>query len=202
MTRLDLDPDLERLGDALRASTTIDLAREQRAGRPAPVGRGRSADTVLATRARRTRPRPRVLAGGTLGLAGAAAALTLALSATATAPAFAVTRNGDGSVTVQINEETALPQANAKLTAMGIHEQVTIYMGTGPATVSGPVSCTPAPGANLPGPPLKVLVGKDGTEVISPGQSAGNTGVGTWHLARCSVSGGAGSGSTGNSGAG
>ena len=27
MTRLDLDPDLERLGDALRAPTAIDLAR-------------------------------------------------------------------------------------------------------------------------------------------------------------------------------
>lgn len=32
MTRLDLDPDLDRLGDALRASAAMDLAREEHAG--------------------------------------------------------------------------------------------------------------------------------------------------------------------------
>ena len=194
MTRLDFDPDLERLGEALRASTTIDLAREERAAR------GRHADAVLATRSRRTRPRPRVLAGSTLGLAGVGAALALALSATASPPAFAVTRNGDGSVLVNINEQQAIPQANQKLTAMGIHEQVAIYIATGPAAVSGPVDCTPAPGANLSGPPLKVLVGNDGTEVIGPGQTAGNTGEGTYHLDRCVVTGDTGSGNTGNTG--
>jgi hypothetical protein len=128
--------------------------------------------------------RPSVLAGSTLGLAGVGAAIALALGAAST-PAYAVTTNGDGSVLVTINQTSALPQANAKLTAMGIHEQVTIYMATGPATVSGPVSCTPAPGASLPGPPLKVVVGKDGTEVIKPGTTGDNTGVGTWHLNHC-----------------
>lgn len=39
--------------------------------------------------------------------------------------------------------------------AMGIHERVTIYMATGSAAVSGPVNCTPAPGANLSGPSLR-----------------------------------------------
>ena len=68
MTRLDFDPDLERLGEALRASATIDLAREERAARP----------TGVATRTRRTLRRPRLLAGGTLGLAGIGAALVLA----------------------------------------------------------------------------------------------------------------------------
>ena len=37
-----LDPDLERLGEALRASTAIDLAREEQAARPA-VHRPRTA---------------------------------------------------------------------------------------------------------------------------------------------------------------
>src|SRR5579863_9680933 len=75
----------------------------------------------------RPRLRPRVLAGSTLGLAGGGTALVLALGAASSTPAYAVTTNGDGSVLVTINQNSALPQANAKLTAMGIHEQITIY---------------------------------------------------------------------------
>ena len=154
--------------------------------------------------------RPRVLAGSMLGLAGVGTALVLTLGASSL-PAYAVTTNGDGSVLVTINQVSALPQANAKLTAMGIHEQVTIYMAPGAAAVSGPVTCSPALGANVSGPPLKVLVGKDGTEVIRPGQTsgntglgqtAGNTGVGTYHLDHCVVTGDTGSASSGNTGAG
>jgi hypothetical protein len=148
---------------------------------------------------RARRPRPRVLAGSTLALAGAGAALTLGLTATGSTPAYAITKNGDGSVLVTINQNSALPQANAKLTAMGIREQITIDMASGAAAVSGPVSCTPAPGvSNLPGPPVKVLVGTNGTEVID----SGNTGAGTWHLAACHLTGDTGSGNTGNTGAG
>ncbi len=148
---------------------------------------------------RARRPRPRVLAGSTLALAGAGAALTLGLTATGSSPAYAITKNGDGSVLVTINQNSALPQANAKLTAMGIREQITIDMASGAAAVSGPVSCTPAPGvSNLPGPPVKVLVGTNGTEVID----SGNTGAGTWHLAACHLTGDTGSGNTGNTGAG
>jgi hypothetical protein len=54
MTRLDFDPGLERLGEALRASTTIDLAREERAARPS------------------RRARPRLLAGATAAAAASA----------------------------------------------------------------------------------------------------------------------------------
>ncbi len=150
----------------------------------------------------RTRARPRVLAGSSLGLVGVGAALVLALSGSAAPPAFAITRSGDGSVLVNINQLQSLPAANHKLTAMGIHEQVTIYMASGAAAVSGPVTCTPARGANLSGPQLKVLVGKDGTEVIGTGQSAGNTGEGTFHLDHCVVTGDTGSGNTGNTGTG
>jgi len=190
MTRLDLHPDLERLGDALRASTAIDLAREERAPR--------HANAVAPTRPRWTRPR--LLAGATGAVAATAAAVTLLFSASTSPPAYAVTTNGDGSVLVQINRLESLPAANQKLTSMGIHEQVVIYMATGPAAASGAVTC--ARGANVSGPPLKVLVGKDGTEVIAAGQTAGNTGEGTYHLDRCTVIGDTGSSNSGNTGTG
>jgi hypothetical protein len=128
--------------------------------------------------------RPRVLAGSTLGLAAVGTAVGLVLSAAGGTPAFAVTTNGDGSVLVTLNHATALPGANAQLTAMGIHEQIEIEMAMGAARVSGPVTCAPARGgSNLP--LVKVLLDKNGTEVILPGTTGGNTGVGTWHLAAC-----------------
>ncbi len=206
MTCRDFDPDLERLGEALRASTAIDLAREERAARPSGAGPARHADAVVATRARRRRPRPRVLAGSTLGLVGVGAALVLALSGSAAPPAFAITTEGDGSVLVHLNQNQNLPQVNQKLAAMGTGEQITIYEATGAAPVSGAVTCTPGPGAGPPRTSVKVLQGTDGTEVISPGQTGDNTGVGTWHLARCTVAPasdtGPGTGNTGNTGAG
>jgi len=146
--------------------------------------------------------RPRLLAGSTLGLASVGAALVLVLGAAGSPPAYAITTNGNGSVLVTINLGSSLPQANAKLTAMGINEQVTIYMAPGAANVSGPVNCTPGPGAGVPNPPVEVLVGTDGTEVIASGQTADNTGMGTWHLARCTVAPDTGTGAgTGNPGA-
>ena len=194
MTRLELDPDLERLGQALHASATIDLAREKPASRP--IG------------ARRIRLRPRALAGGTLGLAGVGAALLLAVGGSTAPPAFAITKSGDGSVLVKLNyaQNLNLPQVNRELAQMGTHEQITIYMASGAASVSGPVTCTPGRGAGQPNPAVKVLVGKDGTEVIAPGESGGNTAEGTFHLDHCTVAPasdtGPGTGNTGNTGAG
>jgi hypothetical protein len=179
-----IPPSLERFGDDLNRAAHRELST--------PSG---------PVRARIRRPRPRLLAGGTLGLAGVSTALVLAMGGSAAAPAFAITKEGDGSVLVNINAGQDLPAANQKLTAMGIDEQVTIYMAIGPAAVSGPVTCTPAPGASSPsGPPVKILVGTDGTEVIGPGESAGNTGEGTFHLDHCVVAGDTGSGNTGNTG--
>jgi hypothetical protein len=179
MTRLDFDPDLERLGEALRASITIDLAREHQAAhanRPGP---------------RRARlPRPRLLAGSTLGLAGVGAALVLILGGSSAPPAYAVTRANDGSVLVRLNYGTDqnLPQVNQRLAELGTHEQIGIAMATGPARTDGAVTCTPVPGAaSTSGPPVKVLVGANGTEVIGQGESAGNTAQGTFHLASCGV---------------
>jgi len=186
MTRLDFDPDLERLGDALHASATIDLAREERA------------DAVPAPRARPTRLRVPVIAGSTLGLAGVGAALLLALGGTAaTTPAFAITKDANG-VLVRLNytSDQNLPQVDAKLASMGIHERVGIQMAPGAATVSGPVTCSQGPGA---GTPVRVLVGANGTETIAAGQSAGNTAEGSFHLVSCFTSSDTGSGNTGNS---
>jgi hypothetical protein len=144
--------------------------------------------------------RPRVLASSTLALAGVGTALALTLTATGSTPAFAITTNANGSVLVTVSQDEDIVQANAKLTAMGIHEQFDIYMASGPAITSGPVSCTSEPGVS--GPQLEVLLDKDGTEVIKPGTTGDNTGVGTWHIRSCKTfkTGDTGTG-TGNSGA-
>ena len=52
-----------------------------------------------------------------------------------------------------------------------------------------------------PGPTVKVLVGTDGTEVISPGESGGNTAEGTFDPNHCTVAPDSGSATTGNTGA-
>ena len=149
--------------------------------------------------------RPRILAGSTLGLAGVVAALLVVLGGSAAPPAFAITKQGDGSVLVKLSyvQNENLPQVDQKLKEMGTHEQITIYMAPGAATVNGPVTCTPATGAESPsGPQVKVLVGTDGTEVVGSGQSAGNTAEGSFHLDHCVVTSDTGSGNSGNTGAG
>lgn len=189
MTRLDLDPDLRRLGDALRATTAIDLAREQQA-RPISDRRGRHQADARATP---TRLRPRTLAGGTLGLAGVGAALVIALSAGgATAPpAFALTRHSDGSLTVNLdNPGQGLIGINRKLAAMGTNEHINFAMAQGPAAVTGPVDCVPTPaGATVSGPSVQVTVGPGNSNMETI--ASGNTGAGTWHVASCTRSDGA-----------
>jgi hypothetical protein len=142
--------------------------------------------------------RPRVLVGSTLGLAAVVTALVLALGGSTAAPAFAVTKNSDGSVLVTLNNATDLnlPQLNAKLAAMGLHEGVTIYMAPGAASVTGPVNCTQGPGDDTP---VEVLVGTNGTETIIPGQSTVESGAhGSYHLDRCVVTGAGDAGESGN----
>ena len=148
------------------------------------------------------RRRPRVLAGSTLAVAGVGAAVALVLTSTSSTPASAavtVARVSDGSILVTLNQpgSQALHQADQKLAAMGLNEGIVIYMGSGPAAVSGPVTCAPEPG--IPNQPtVKVLVGTNGTEVIRPGTTPGNTGVGTWHLNSCNLA--SNTGGTGNTG--
>lgn len=138
--------------------------------------------------------RPRLLAGGSLGLAGIAAVAALALSGGAAAPAFAVTRQADGHVLVTVSSAQGLPGADRQLLAMGINEEVNYSTAPGPATSSAPVACEsvagPGTGYHTPsgyeavkpsGPPVRMLVGSDNTQVVPSGQS----GAGTVHLATC-----------------
>jgi hypothetical protein len=136
--------------------------------------------------------RPRVLAGGSLGLVGIGAGLVLALSAGgAAAPtqAFAITEHHDGSVLVQLNSQEDLGQANQKLAAMGINEQITLYTNPTPTANRGVENCTAAPGAPAPNPPIKLSVNTN---------DADNTGV--TGAVTCVVEHGSGSGSSAPSG--
>jgi hypothetical protein len=113
------------------------------------------------SRARGFLRRPRVLAGGSLGLAGIGAGLLLALGAGgAAAPtqAFAISKHSDGSVLVQLNSQEDLGQANQKLAAMGINEEITLYPNPNPTADRGVDNCTAAPGTSAPDPPIKLSV--------------------------------------------
>ena len=167
--------------------------------------REHGADLVAGSRPGPGRARrPRVIAGSTLALASAGAAVALVLTSTSSTPASAavtVAKASDGSILVTINRpgSQAVSQADQKLRAMGFHEGIVLDMGSGPAAVTGTVTCTPEPG--IPNQPtVKVLVGTNGTEVINPGTTPGNTGVGTWHLNFCNLA--SDTGGTGNTGAG
>lgn len=134
-----------------------------------------------------TRARSGVLAASTLALAGVAAAGVFALSGSAAPPAFAITRTGDGAVLVKLNRLESLPDANRHLAEMGIREQVVVAVARGTAPVAGPVDCAPEAGARLSGPPLKVLMGNDGTEAVGPTHSGGISGADTYHVYRCVI---------------
>jgi hypothetical protein len=148
---MTIDMKLEELGDRLERYAAADLRSEQRA---------RGAVTMWARRRR-----PRVLAGSSLGLACAGAAVLVALSGTAaTSPAFAITRHDDGSVLVQLNHQEDIGQANQKLTAMGINEQITLYLNSTPTDAAAPGDCIPGPGAGVPNPPIRVVVNTDNAD--------------------------------------
>ena len=181
MTRLDFDPDLERLGEALRASTTIDLAREEQAHTLRSTTEPRSAAHRL---------RPRVLAGGTLGLAGVGAALVLALGGSTAPPAFADHEQqrwlGVGEAQLHHRPEPSPGEREARRDGDPRADQDRdgdrpgnnqrpgdLYAGAGRVEHVG------AAGEGARGP--------NGTEVISQGESAGNTAEGTFHLASCGV---------------
>jgi hypothetical protein len=136
--------------------------------------------------------RPRVLAGGSLGLVGIGAAVLLALGAggaAAPSKAFAITQHHDGSILVQLNSQEDLGQANQKLAAMGINEQIALYPSTNPTAYRGVEDCTAAPGASAPNPPIKLSV------VTNDADNTGVTGA-----VKCVVEQGSGSSSSAPSG--
>jgi hypothetical protein len=157
---------------------------------------------------------PRVIAGGTLALAVAGTALGLSLTSaggttasttggtTLVTAAYTITTHSNGSILVKFGQQESVNAVDQKLNAL-IKEEAVFRFASGPAPVSGPVTCTPGE-PNMKGPQVKVLLGADGTQVIAPGATVGNTGEGTWHIASCSVipTADIGKGGTGNTGAG
>ncbi len=73
---------------------------------------------------RHWRARPRMLAGTSLGAAVLAIAAALIFGAASSSPAFAVTRNHDGTYTVQIHAWSAIGAANNALHGMDAHAVV------------------------------------------------------------------------------
>src|SRR5215472_17218033 len=141
--------------------------------------------------------RPGLIAGSTLALAAAGTALGLGLTSTsgstpaggikkACTAAYTITEKSDGSVLVQVNQQKSILAADAKLSSMGIQLKVAVFPKPGAATRSGPITCKPVDGAPKQ-PQVQVLLGTNGTEVIAPGTTGDNTGVGTWHLDSCVV---------------
>jgi hypothetical protein len=114
------------LDDRLRAADPLDPSslpteaetdaalRQLLAQRPAP------AHGWLTFR----RPHTRVLVSATAATAAVCAGLLLALSATTSPPAFAVTRNANGSVTVQLAKLSGIAGANHRLAALGIRARI------------------------------------------------------------------------------
>jgi len=136
---------------------------------------------------------PRVIAGGTLALAVAGTALGLGLTSTGgtaggtsvVTAAYTITTHSNGSILVKMGDQESVNAVNKQLNAM-IKEYAILRFEPGPAPVSGPVTCTPGD-PNMGGPQVSVLLDADGTQVIAPGTTGDNTGVGTWHIGSCSV---------------
>jgi hypothetical protein len=177
-----------------------DLAREHGSDL-APPGSAR-------TRARR----PAVIAGSTLVLAAGGTALALGLTSAGgtssasdpiniTTDAYTITGSSNGTILVDLKFQAAASAAEQKLLAMGYRLQ--IFPKPGAAPVSGPVSCPPIDGAPKH-PQVKVLLGDNGTQVITATAQNAGTGVGTWHVGTCNLypTGYKGNSGTGNTGAG
>jgi hypothetical protein len=134
-------------------------------------------------RKRRRATRPQLLAGTTVGVAAMATAATLLLGASTSSPAFAVTRNPDGTVTVNLMQPSGIAGANRKLAAMGVRAQIAAQAKTPPKLV--------CPGGTAP------TITFDPTRiperhmlVISPGQaSAGHAAALKGHSSRSSNTG-------------
>jgi len=93
------------------------------------------ARTERTAHTHRRASRPQLLAGTTLGLAAMATAAALLLGASTSPPAFAVTRNPDGTVTVNLIHPSGIAGANKKLAAMGVRAQIAAQAKTPPNLV-------------------------------------------------------------------
>jgi hypothetical protein len=126
-----------------------------RIGRPAP----------------RRASRPQLLAGTTVGVAAMATAAVLVLGASTSPPAFAVSRNPDGTVTVNLMHSSGIAGANAKLAAMGVRAQIEQPAKTPPKLVC-PGGTTPT----ITFDPASIPSGEE--VVITSGQPGAGTAAG------------------------
>ena len=124
--------------------------------------------TERPTRTHTRASRRRLLAGTTAGLAAMATAAALLFSASTSPPAFAVTRNPDGTVTVNLIHPSGIAGANRKLAAMGVRAQIAVQAKTPPKLV--------CPGGTAPTITFDpASIPKSRVLMISPGQpSASN----------------------------
>jgi hypothetical protein len=112
--------------------------------------------------------RPQLLAGTTVGLAAMATAAALLFGVSTSPAAFAVTRNPDGTVTVNLMQPSGIADANEKLAAMGVRAQIAVPAKTPPKLV--------CPGGTAPTITFDpASIPKRQELVIAPGQAdAGN----------------------------
>ncbi len=139
-------------------------------------------------RKHRRATRHQLLAGTTVGLAAAATAAALLFAASTSPPAFAVTRNPDGTVTVNLRQPSGIAGANEKLAAMGVRAQIAVQAKTPPKLV--------CPGGTVPTitfDPTSIPRGEE--VVITPG--AGNAAALKGYKAGSNGGGNPGAGATG-----
>jgi hypothetical protein len=144
------------------------------------------ARTERTAHTHRRASRPRLLAGTTAGLAAMAVAAALLLGASTSPPAFAVTRNPDGTVTVNLRHPSGIAGANKELAAMGVRAQIAVQAKTPPKSVC-PGGTTPTitfdPASIPKSDQLVIAPGQpspsDGAALKTGSNSSGNTGPGT-----------------------
>jgi len=138
--------------------------------------------------------RPQLLAGTAVGLAAMATSAALLFGASTSPPAFAVTRNPDGTVTVNLMHPSGIAGANEKLSAMGVRAQIAVQAKTPPKLV--------CPGGTVPTITFDpASIPKRDVLVIAPGQpSAGDAAALKAPQAHSNDSGSTGSGATSGGG--
>ena len=139
---------------------------------------------------RRWASRAQLLAGTTAGLAAMATAAVLLFGASTSSPAFAVTRNPDGTVTVNLMHQSGIAGANKKLAAMGLRARIAVQAKTPPKLVcpdgaAPTITFDPASIPNsqelviAPGPPsasdgAALKAGSNGSRDTAPGATSGD----------------------------
>ena len=121
------------------------------------------ARTVRTVHKHRRAPRAQLLAGTTVGLIAVATAAVLLLGASTSSPAFAVTRNPDGTVTVNLMKLSGIAGANKRLAAMGVRAQILALAKHAPNAVcpGGTAPTITFDPASIPKrPPLVITAGQ------------------------------------------